>query len=209
MSKASYSPLVRVHPVQITLVRHGPPVRCHAGWLTRAEFGAWRRAYEVAGLQGGSEPSRAAILRMHTAATVVSSDLRRARESAERLRAAATLPDSVQGPALAWALLREVDLPALTLAPAVRLPLLAWLVGGFAGWRRARLAGTESLAEARARAERAALALEDAAVDGPVVAVGHAVFHGLVAAALRERGWRGPRWWAGRYWATTTLSRDV
>ncbi len=193
--------------MQITLVRHGRPARCHTGWLTRAEFALWCRAYDAAGLRDGDEPPRRLVRRARTAATVVSSDLRRACESAERLCAAAAPPPA--RPVPAWTVVREVDLPAPAFAPAVRLPLAAWLVVGHAGWTSARLASVESLAAARTRADAAALALERAARTGPVVAVGHAVFHGLVAAALRRRGWRGPPWWPGRYWATTTLRRDA
>lgn len=186
--------------MQVTLVRHGAPVRCHAGWLTRAGYDAWGRAYAAAGLRDGAAPPARLVALADEAALVVSSDLRRARESAALLRPGA--PDEV------WPLLREADLPAPALAGTVRLPLLAWLVAGRVGWGGGRLAGVEPIAAARGRAAEAARVLERAAAGGPVVAVGHAVFHGLVAGALRRRGWRGPWWWAGRYWASATLHRD-
>ncbi|HEY0777683.1 MAG TPA: hypothetical protein VGD56_06925, partial [Gemmatirosa sp.] len=81
----------------------------------------------------------------------MSSDLRRARESADRLRPA--------GPIARWSLLREVDLPAAALTPAVRLPLAAWLVAARVGWTGAWLASAEPRVAARARAAAAALAL--------------------------------------------------
>lgn len=167
--------------------------------MSRAGFEAWCRAYDAAGLRDRAAP--AVLVRLaHDAATVVSSDLRRARASAALLNPPA--------PAAAWPLLREVDLPAVALAPAVRLPLAAWLVAARVGWTATWLPSTEPRAEAQHRAAAAAAALEQLARGGPVVAVGHGVFHGLTTAALRRRGWRGPPWWAGRYWATTTLSRD-
>ncbi len=181
-------------------MRHGRPTLWRAGWLSRAGFEAWCAAYDAAGLGSDAAPPAGIVRLARDAALVVSSDLRRARESAAALRPGA--------PNVIWPLLREVDLPAAAFTPALRLPLTGWLVVARVGWTTAWLASDEPRAAARTRAVAAADALEAAARGGAVVAVGHGVFHGMTAAVLRARGWRGPPWWAGRYWATTTLSRD-
>jgi broad specificity phosphatase PhoE len=181
---------------EIVLVRHGRSAHVHSGWIDLQGFHRWREAYEAAGLFAGEAPPPELRALAERAGAVIASDAPRAIESARLLA-----PDRE---VITSPLLREMDLPPPALR-GVRLPLAGWaLAYGF----RWLLGGMSSRAHASpaetGRAREAARWLTGIAErQGPVVAVTHATFRGLLAGALAEEGWscearsrRAPHWGA-------------
>jgi broad specificity phosphatase PhoE len=180
---------------KIVLVRHGRSSHVHAGWIDVAGFRRWREAYEAAGIVADDTPPRE-LLEVVASAYVVSSDIRRAMESAQLLGR----------PALTSPLLRELELepPSLGL---LRLPLLGWALAiGFRALTRAHGHATPSEHERAIEAARwlASLAEEH----GTVVAVTHATFRSVLVRVLEGKGWRGaaPRR-RSTHWSAWTLAR--
>jgi broad specificity phosphatase PhoE len=130
------------------------------------------------------------------AALILTSDLPRAVASAQRIGSGAALE---VGP-----LWRETELPRVDFGwPKLPLPVLA--VSVKLAWSRGYGTACESFPSACRRAERAAAVLEERTADGSLVlVVGHGVFNGLLAAALRHRGWRGPARPPSKHWGAAS-----
>jgi broad specificity phosphatase PhoE len=180
----------------ILLLRHGVPRGDHLTRVRGCDFAAWVAAYESAPLDERAGPPAELCRCAADIACIVTSTMRRARESA-----ALVAPGR---PVTASALFDEAALPTripwrIALKPDHwdALARAAWL----AGWS----AGVESLAEASTRSEQAAQRLDELARDhGSVLLVGHGMMNTLILRALRRRGWRGsgsPR----AYWGAVTL----
>ncbi|XYI03898.1 hypothetical protein ACMHYB_30715 [Sorangium sp. So ce1128] len=183
---------------RVILVRHGRSGHVHTGWIDAAGFQRWRDAYDAAGLLPGERPPPALQALARQAGAVVASDLPRARASAELLVPGAEIPTS--------ALLREMEQPIPPLGNA-RVPLAVWALA--IGLRKAHgaLRAEAPPAETRSRAGEAAGWLSELAAErGSVLAVTHAWFREVLAAALVERGWSRVHA-SGRYahWSAWTL----
>ena len=144
------------------------------------------------------EPPRAVRDLVARNPVVVSSDLTRARRSAE-LSGAAEVTASP--------LLDEAPLPHPDVLP-VPLPWNVALVTCRVMWRFGYARNAPGIGADRARAARAADWLERL-VDGPsdVVAFGHGIMHRLIARHLRERGWVEEGASGGGYWSCGTMRR--
>jgi broad specificity phosphatase PhoE len=188
---------------EVVLVRHGRSAHVHAGWIDLQGFHRWREAYEAAGILAGETPPPELRSVAERAGAVVASDAPRAIESARLLA-----PDRE---VITSPLLREMDLPPPALR-WVRLPLVGWALAYGVRWL---FGGMNSRAHAspaemdRAR-EAARWLIGIAERHGPVVAVTHATFRGLLAQALAEEGWlcgtrtrRAPHWSAWRFGRAT------
>lgn len=166
---------------QLLLVRHGRSAHVQRGWLDADGFRAWRIAYEAAGIRAAESPPGELVAAAASASLVVSSDVRRALESAHLL---------APGRISTSALLRELELPARGLVN-IRMPLLGWALA--VGTRNAihTIRSTFPSQPDRDRIVAAAAWLEDL-FDGNtrVVAVTHATFRKLLARQLVLRGWR-------------------
>lgn len=163
---------------EIILVRHGRSAHVHAGWMSRDEFLSWRTAYEAAGIDPSDAPPPA-LREVAEGAIVVTSDVRRAIESA-RLLAPSARP-------IVSPLLHELELTPPSLG--IRLPLLGWALS-FGVRLLVRAQPYVTTAE-RERADAAAdWLISLAAEHRRVVAVTHASFRSVLARSLSARGWQ-------------------
>jgi broad specificity phosphatase PhoE len=162
-----------VAPRRIVLIRHGRSGHRTQGLHNLAAYRKWREAYEAAGIDPTDSAPRELLATAQDAAIVVSSDARRAIESA---RVLAPNREIITSP-----LLRELSLEPPNLR-WIRLPLLGWAVAiGMRG--RART-------EEHERVRMAAQWLVEMSVDDrPVIVVTHATLRSLLAKELVSRGW--------------------
>jgi len=166
---------------RIVLVRHGPSAYVfRPGRIDRDGVHRWRDEYDVAGIRADSQPPQELVQLAAGARHVVSSDLRRAVESAERL--------VLQRELVMSSLLREtmLDVPRWpTRMPAIACEALAHLVWGYRVLR-----GMDTTNADRARAIEAARWLADLVADGSTaVVVTHGVFRRQISLQLRALGW--------------------
>lgn len=178
---------------RIVLVRHGPSAHVDTPpALDRAGVEAWRAAYDVAGILADAKPPDALVTLAADAKHLVASDLRRARESAERL--------APRRPILVSELLREC-----TLAPpewSTRLPLAAWGIATYTRWAFHQLRDTDAAAQERARAAAAVDWITRMTADGAtILVVTHAVFRQLLGDQLVARGWATDGQTGARHWS--------
>ena len=183
--------------MRIVLVRHGRPDFDDGTPIPGHQLGNWVRGYDAAPLDAAQPPSTEALLEAERAECVLSSDLRRATESAALLaRERAPLEEPI---------FREAELPSairlgFRMGPQrwALLARLAW----FCGWSP----HAESRRDAAERAEVAVARLE-ALVERhrSVLLVGHGIMNGMIGRGLRARGWRGPGARGGRYWSTSVF----
>ncbi|HEV2843763.1 MAG TPA: hypothetical protein VG477_02860 [Thermoanaerobaculia bacterium] len=187
---------------EIVLVRHGRSAHVHAGWIDLQGFHRWREAYEAAGILAGETPPPELRALAERAGAVIASNAPRAIESARLL---APEREVITSP-----LLREMDLPPPTLH-GWRLPLIGWaLAYGFQSLFRGMTLRPHASAEETARAREAARWLMGIAKGhGPVVAVTHATFRGLLARALADEGWScGTKIWRAHHWSAWSFTRN-
>lgn len=165
---------------RIILVRHGPSSHPDRGFADHAGVRSWRDAYDAAGILVDVQPPRHVIDLASTATHVITSDLRRAMESAERL--------SPRCPIQVSPLLREAPLP---IPPwSMRLPLRVWGSLMYVHWSWRRLLGAHVPGADEARAAMAARWLTSLAGEGTsTLIVTHGVFRKLVSAELLMLGW--------------------
>jgi len=154
--------------------------------------------YDSLGLRADAIPHLKARKVAESAALIVTSDSRRAIESAHRLT-----PNRTYEMNPLW---REAPLPDLPLFGSIPLPAALNIGISRLAWYLGLAAGSESVAASRTRAALAAAELERRCRDhGNVLLIGHGMFNHLIAAVLRAHGWRGPRYVSAGYWATTTF----
>jgi len=167
---------------RILLVRHGPSALVHDGrWIDAAGVRRYHAAYDAAGIVSESSPPSGLVAEAAAAQTIVSSDLPRALESAERL---APGRDITASP-----LLRETHL-AIPRWAIGRLPLLAWSAVLHLHWGYRIMRGMDVSSVELAQAEAAADWLGTLAGESrTIVAVTHGVFRRNLANRLALRGW--------------------
>ena len=178
------------------LVRHGRSSHTVTGLLDLAAFRQWRVAYEAAGIDPADRPPAELDYLAERAGVLVSSDIRRAVESARLLSAGR---DVIASP-----LLRELALQAPPLR-WIRMPLLGWAVAVGVRWlfRRSHATPEE---EERVRAAADWL-IELAVGDGDVLALTHASFRSVLAKELVRRGWRVMPRRTSSHWSAWFFSR--
>jgi broad specificity phosphatase PhoE len=186
---------------EIILVRHGRSAHVHAGWIDREGFLRWREAYEAAGIDHADRPPPELCEAAASAGVLISSNVRRAMESARLLAPGRELVTSP--------LLHELDLDPPWFG-SLRLPLTAWALSYGGLWlKRAMLRQPQhSNAEIRRSEEGAKWLRELAEKHGRVVVVTHGSFRRLLASKLLEEGFRhGPARRTMRHWSAWTLTR--
>jgi broad specificity phosphatase PhoE len=188
--------------MRIVLARHGhpdvpPEARCP---IAGTELGRWCRAYDAVGLAPASAPPAGLRAAAAAAGCIVTSDLRRAIESAQLLAGGRSVElDSG---------LREVGFPD-ALGANARLSPGLWLVVARAIWLFDGCECEESRSAVSRRAARVVDRLAELAdVHDSVVAVGHGWFNLFVGRELRRRQWRGPRMAPSGYWASAEYERE-
>jgi len=167
---------------RIVLVRHGHSAHTASpGWIDASGVERWREAYDAAGILDDSNPPAPLVAAAARADCVLTSDLKRALASAERLapgRAARVSP-----------LLREMYLEIPRWLRA-RWPLPVWEICIHLHWlvqeRRGAIASDGDLR----RAAQAVSFLDDVTREAPsIVVVTHGAFRRLIAARLVATGW--------------------
>ena len=169
-------------PSRILLIRHGPSSH-RAGFAPVPPDGMlrWRDGYDRAGIEPSAAPPRSLTEAVARCDLVVSSDLPRALESAERLAAGRTIRPS--------SLLRESVLPIPSLS--LRLPVRAWDTLATIYWGYRILRRVDASPAELQRVAEAAVWLSELARSAPSVAVvTHGVFRRLLAKHLQAVGWR-------------------
>lgn len=186
--------------IRIVLARHGRPAWDFRTPIPGHALAEWLRGEAGAPLDASPGPSAELERLSQMAECLVTSPLRRSRDSATLLAPATTpLIDSC---------FREAELPSafrssLRLRPELWAGLArsAW----FCGWS----AGVETFRAARERASKAASVLTGhAEACGAVVLVGHGLMNTLIAQRLRTAGWRGPRFPSPRHWTFGSYERN-
>jgi broad specificity phosphatase PhoE len=186
--------------LELTLMRHGVPKCDHRARVRGRDFAAWVDSYESAPLDQQCAPPAALCRHAAEVSCIVTSQLRRAIESAALV---APTRSVLNDP-----LFNEAGLPThIPFRFALRpghwdaLARVAWM----AGWSP----GAETFAEASARAVRAADRLVELAnTHGSVLLIGHGMLNTLICRVLRRNGWIGsgsPR----SYWGMVVLRRQV
>ena len=175
----------------IVLVRHGKPAKMRTHWIPGRALGHLIRAYDDIGISQETLPPPGLLRIASSCECVVTSDLRRARESAARL---APQRDVHIDPEL-----REAVLPD-SVASGVPLPPQLWVVIGRIGWWLDWCDSAETIDATRDRASRATDRLCALATHGSVIVVGHGMFNRFIATELLKRKWRGPRYPPRAYW---------
>jgi broad specificity phosphatase PhoE len=185
---------------RILLIRHGRSAHVqNAGWFDAAGFERWRADADTAGILSTDAPPPALVATVAGADALVSSDLPRAIESAERL---APHQHVERLPLLRESVLR---VPAL---PGLRLPIPAWDALTHAHWGTRILRGTDASGVELKRAADAAAWLQELTARAPTVAVvTHGVFRRLVAAQLERSGWSPPPSRSYAHWSAWELRR--
>jgi len=185
--------------IKIILARHGRPAWDFRTPIPGHGLGEWLRGEADAPLDSSQRPSADLERLSRMAKCLVTSPLRRSRDSAQLL-APATAP-------LVDPCFREAELPcAIRSGLRLRPGLWEWLARSawFCGWS----GGAESFKAARARASRAAsLLAAHAESSGAVVLVGHGLMNILIARQLRIAGWHGPRFPSPQHWTFGVYER--
>jgi broad specificity phosphatase PhoE len=161
----------------------------------------WRDAYDRAGIETNASPPHSLIEAVACCDVVVSSDLPRAIESAERLAAGRMIRHS--------SLLRESVLPIPSVS--LLLPVRAWDTLAAIQWGYRILRRSDaSPAELQRVADAAAWLFELIGNTGSIAVVTHGVFRRLLAKHLEATGWRlsKPRS-SYDHWSTWTLNRAL
>jgi len=183
---------------RIVLVRHGPSAHVEdSGAVDYVAINTWREGYDAAGILADAQPPDA-IRRLVAAANhLVSSDLRRAIESAERLAPGRQVQVSE--------LLREA--PLVIPNWPTRLPFLGWEMLIHLAWQYRIVRATDPPEVDRARAAAAGQWLAELVSDGSTAAVvTHGVFRRLLALDLVGRGWKARRDCWYRHWSAWLLT---
>lgn len=174
-------------------MRHGEPALPELpAVVTSREFLRGLELYKACGIRAASQPGHATRQMFQQFPAIVTSDLKRAVESATCFAPYESLLIDTD--------FREIEdnffqLPLLKLAPRSwsTLFILLWLVGAFRFKKAFR--------EGRAMAQQCANKLQKLAQQhGRVLLVGHGFMNSYIAQALIAAGWSGPRLPAKHYW---------
>ena len=178
--------------MRIVVLRHGRPDIDSRVRLTAAEFGAWIKQYDSAGIRDDSVPPQSAVSQVGQCAFVVCSNLPRSLGSAKAL--------GVEHIGVCDASFREVEMPyAHWRFP--RIPVTIWLAVFRVMWTLGYSANAEPFKVAKARARDCANRLAElAAIHGAVLFVGHGSLNWLIARQLEAMGWSGPRKAPRKHW---------
>lgn len=173
--------VARVYIAKVTrllLVRHGPSAYVPTSrTLTRRDVERWRVDYDAAGVLVDSAPPPALVVRAQSTDVLLTSTMRRAWESADRLAAGRAV---VRTP-----LLRETPLPIPNWP--TRLPLGVWGAIAYVAWKAGAPLPPEELVRVR---EAAAMLCSRVPAGATGLAVSHGVFRAMLADELERRGWR-------------------
>jgi len=179
--------------MEIIVLRHGKPIIPSLTRIHPLAFAEWVNLYNASGLCSSSKPTSEAREIANKSNVVVCSKLPRSIESAEAL--------NVKEINLTSSIFNEAGLPI----PSIKYPSLspkAWAVIFRILWVLGYSNNSESYKEAKLRAKEAANKLiELAELESSVLFVGHGVYNRMVANALKENGWSGPKSPGTKHWS--------
>lgn len=182
--------------MEITLIRHGKSKLTENDKMTCGDFQQWVEKYDNNGVFEESTYPSETIEKIATAKLVVTSDLKRAVESAQFLNPAVRV---ISDP-----MFRETELPRIAMK-LLKFKPNSWAVILRILWLCGNSNECESLSAAKLRAKKAAQQLTDlAAENGSVALVGHGVFNRLIAKELQKQGWKGKRNTTAKHWNGTS-----
>lgn len=166
----------------IIIVRHGKPALSRKQKMDWRGYRSWWKDYDAGGLAETQKIPKRVTRLAKLADVIISSPLRRAVESAERL--AGRVPDKV------WPELTEAALPSPKLGP-LKLRPKTWGTYARIVWYWGWSDGMENHTVARARAETVCDKLDIEAAGGKMVLItAHGWFNRMVKGSLKKRGWK-------------------
>jgi hypothetical protein len=178
--------------MEIVILRHGkvnyPPITM----ISASEFTDWVASYNTNELDNSSEPTEETKTIAREAKTIVCSELSRSIASARVL--------GVRKISLVHSLFNEADLP---IAPwrYPKLSVRIWVIFFRLSWFFGYSNGSETLKEAKGRAQRAAGKLVELAKEHQsVLFIGHGIINRFIASELKRNGWQGPKTPSNKYW---------
>ncbi|MCM3109606.1 histidine phosphatase family protein [Lederbergia lenta] len=186
--------------MEITLIRHGRSTLTINNRINIEGFKNWIEDYDRNGVfEERSYPSET-LEKIATTNVVISSDLKRAIESAKFLK---PHTKTISKP-----LFRETELPIpLTNVMIIKLHPQIWAVIFRCLWFFGYSKQCESFGKAKQRAKTAAEQLVAYAKEyNSVALIGHGFFNLLIAKELQKMGWKGKRKTGSTHWNATSYS---
>ncbi|WP_428911655.1 histidine phosphatase family protein [Niallia sp. Krafla_26] len=186
--------------MEITLIRHGKSLWVENKPITCQEFKNWVEKYDCHGVFEEKTYPPNTLEKLDQATMIVTSDLKRAIESANYL--------NPHLPTISDPIFREIELPTpLAKFGGLKLHANIWAVMLRVLWFCGYTRGCESLKDATKRAEKAATFLIQCANEHHyVVLVGHGFFNNLIGKQFKKLEWKGRHQTSSAHWAATTYS---
>lgn len=185
----------------IVIARHGEPALSRKVRLSPSEYVKFWASYEIGGLKEGQAAPGHLMDYARDAHLVVSSNRRRAVESARIVVGERSFVEDIR--------FIEAPLPPPPWPEFVRLSPRVWgFFARFWWWWFNHHAGQETRAQATLRARAAARTISEAADAGQNVLVfAHGFFNAMLGLELSRLGWRKV-WGRGyKYWSTRRFER--
>lgn len=186
--------------MEISLIRHGKSKHIANDKINCNEFTHWVKKYDESGVFEENFYPLETLQKIEKANIVITSDLKRAIDSAKLLKPNSKIVSSF--------LFRETELPVLTTRRwGLKLKPRLWSVILRCLWFSGYANKCESLSHAKQRAKKAAEELIGYAEEHQSVAfVGHGFINLLIAKELQRLGWQGKRKTDSKHWKCTTYS---
>lgn len=186
----------RVEKMRISFIRHGR-LNNVTELMTVSSFRKWMERYDLASMEKSTDIPIDTIEAIESAKLIVTSDQKRAVQSAAELTNSLSFIQS--------ALFREAEVPSSFYIPKwVKCKPAVWIFIGRTVWIVGYSKGVESYREAQERARQAADTLVGyALVHGHIALVGHSYFNAMIGYELRTRGWSGPPVFHRKPWSCT------
>ena len=185
--------------MEISLIRHGKSRLTDNERITYLTFKKWIEKYDNHGVFEESAYPSATLEKVKASNIMITSDLKRAIESAKCLN-----PESkvVSDP-----LFREIALPSMSSKfSTIKLKPNTWAILLRVLWLSGYSVECESITQTKLRARAAARQLIDYAGEyHSVVLVGHGFFNRLIAKELQKKSWRG-KGGSTKHWNCRTFS---
>lgn len=186
--------------MEISLIRHGKSQLSENNKIAGLEFKKWVEKYDYLGVFEESTYPSTTLEKVAAANIVITSDLKRAVESARLLNPVIKI---ISDP-----LFREAELPSYSSKLFnVKLKPSIWAIVLRILWLSGYSYKCESLNQAKFRANKASQHLIDYANEyKSVVLVGHGFFNMLIAKELQKKGWKGTKKRDVKHWDCMTFS---
>ncbi len=186
--------------MKIVLFRHGEPLDLAKEPISANDLGLWIAQYDSGSIKAESNPTKLALAIASESKLLISSDLRRSRDSADRLSTGQSVRQN--------ALFKEAGLPysnhkTLKLTPQI------WIVVFRVLWYLGYAKGSESRTAVKVRAAIAAKELISLAREHQnIVLVGHGIFNRFIARELLRQDFKGPSKPSSKYWGYAVYESD-